>query len=303
MDLIASLQSFVRVAETRSFSAVAAERGVTQPAISRQVSALEEYLSVRLVHRSSQAVTLTEEGRNLLLPAQEVIDAAEAIRQLTMRWSRKPVGSVRVALPVSLGLYLSDRIASLLQEYDELAIRLVLRDRPGNLVEDGLDLEIRVGELADSSLICRRVGTMAYTVVASRAYLEGRSVPVHPSDLEGHDCILHNRSGMDAVWHLTEAATGTDHHVAATGRFSADNAAAAYRAALGGQGVACLPAVLVADDLESGRLIALLPGFQPPRQHIYVTFASRRRMPHRTRAVIDFLAQLFQSDPQTRIRD
>jgi DNA-binding transcriptional LysR family regulator len=116
MDLIASLQSFLRVAEIGSFSAVAAERGVTQPAISRQVSALEDYLGTRLVQRSTQAVTLTEEGRNLVVSARELVDAADGLRRVAGNWLRKPAGLVRVALPVPLGLYVSSRIPSLLRQ-------------------------------------------------------------------------------------------------------------------------------------------------------------------------------------------
>lgn len=303
MDLISSLQSFIRVAETGSFSAVAAERGVTQPAISRQVTALEEYLCARLVQRSTQAVTLTEEGRNLLLPAQELIDAADGIRQLTGRWTRHPVGSVRLALPVSLGLYLSERITELLSEFDELSVDLVLRDRCGNLIEDGLDLEVCVGEPHDAYLICRRVGSMAEMLVASPAYLERKPAPARPIDLECHDCIVHSRSGAGRSWQFLDSTNATGCNVAPRGRFSADNAAAAYRAALGGLGVACLPAVLVSEDIVAGRLRQLIPE-QPLRRHpIYITYASRRRLPHRTRAVIDFLVRSFQTDPEMRIAD
>lgn len=304
MDLISSLQAFVRVAETRSFSAVAAERGVTQPAISRQVTALEEYLCARLVQRSTQAVTLTEEGRNLLLPAQELIDAADGIRQMTGLWSRKPVGAVRMALPVSLGLYLSDRISRLLREFDELSVDLILRDRCGNLVEEGLDLEVCVGEPQDAFLICRRVGSMADILVASPDYLQANTPPPeHPSDLEKHDCIVHYRLGRARGWQFVDAANGVMSDVAPRGRFGADNAAAAYRAALGGQGIACLPAVLVADDVAAGRLCQVLPDFHLRRHSVYITYASRRRLPPRTRAVIDFLVRSFQSDPEMRISE
>ena len=128
MDLIAALRSFLGVAETGSFSAVAAERDVTQPAVSRQVSSLEDHLGTRLVQRSTQAVTLTEEGRELLIGAQQLIDCAEALRQMTASRRGKPMGRVRLAVPVPLGLYLSDKIGRLLTQYEELSVDLVLRD-------------------------------------------------------------------------------------------------------------------------------------------------------------------------------
>lgn len=306
MDLIASLQSFLRVAEIGSFSAVAAERGVTQPAISRQVSALEEYLGARLVQRSTQAVTLTEEGRNLVVSARELVDAADGLRQATANWLRKPAGVVRVALPVPLGLYVSSRISALLNQYSELSVELIMRDHVGNLVEEGLDLEVRLGEVDDASLICRRIGSTTTLVVASPEYLKRRPVPQHPRDLERHDCVVHRRLGNDDVWWFTETGNSADKKdddcaVTVRGRFRADNAAAIYRAALTGQGVACLSHLLVTEDIAQGRLCQLLPNYSLRRQPLYITYASRRRLPHRTRAVIDFLVKLLQEDPLMKL--
>lgn len=306
MDLINSLQSFLRVAETGSFSAVAAQRGVTQPAISRQVGALEEYLGAQLVQRSTQAVTLTEEGRNLLTPAQELVDAAEGIRQMTGRGLREPVGSVRVAVPVPLGLYLSDRISALLTCHGELSIELVMRDHPGSLVEEGLDLAVVAGAVEDSSLICRRVGWTTSFVVASSEYLAGRPLPEEPRDLAGHDCIVHRRRSSEDMWWFTDTrkpSTDDEHECAVkiSGRLSADNEAAVHRAALRGRGIANLSHLLVMDDIESGRLCRLLPDHQCRRQPLYITYTSRRHLPHRTRAVLDFLVELIQEDPHMKL--
>lgn len=306
MDLISSLQSFLRVAETGSFSAVAAQRGVTQPAISRQVSALEEYLGARLVQRSTQAVTLTEEGRNLLSPAQELVDAAEGLRQMTAKSLLEPVGSVRLALPVSLGLVVSDRIRSLLEQFPKLSVELILRDRPSSLIEAGLDLELRVGAVQDAALTCRRVGSSTSFVVAAPSYLEGRAAPRHPSDLASHDCIVHDRRDGAEGWCFSRAPGDPDADaagpcVAVRGRFRTDDESAAHRAALNGHGVARLSHLLVEHDLASGRLRRLLPDFQFRRDPIVIAYASRGRLPHRTRAVIDFLVQLLQEDPLLRL--
>jgi DNA-binding transcriptional LysR family regulator len=306
MDLISSLQSFLRVAEMGSFSAVAAQRGVTQPAISRQVGALEEYLGAQLVQRSTQAVTLTEEGRNLLTPAQELVDAAEGIRQMTGRGLHEPVGSVRVALPVPLGLYMSDRINSLLTRHGELSIELVMRDHAGSLVEEGLDLAVVAGTVEDSSLICRRVGWASAFVVATPQYLAERPLPREPEDLAGHDCIVHRRRNSDDVWWFTDTrkpiADGErECAVKVSGRLCADNESAVYRAALSGHGIASLSHLLVMADIESGRLCRLLPDHQCRRQPLYITYASRRRLPHRTRAVMDFLVKLIQEDPHMKL--
>jgi DNA-binding transcriptional LysR family regulator len=193
MDLIAALRTFLRVADTRSFSAVAAELGVTQPAISRQVSGLEQHLGARLVHRSTRSVTLTEEGRDLIRPAQQLIDSAEVLQQSVGRCRSKPVGRVRLSVPVPLGLYLSSHIGQLLDRCEHLSIDLVLRDGVSDLVEEGLDLEVRLGPVADSALISRRIGSTTALLVAAPQYLRGRTLPAHPRDLQEHDCIVYPR--------------------------------------------------------------------------------------------------------------
>jgi DNA-binding transcriptional LysR family regulator len=306
MDLINSLQSFLRVAETGSFSAVAAQRGVTQPAISRQVGALEDYLGAQLVQRSTQAVTLTEEGRNLLTPAQALVDAAEGIRQMTGRGLREPVGSVRVAVPIPLGLYLGDRVGSLLGQHRELSIDLVMRDDAGSIVEEGLDLAVVAGRVEDANLICRRVGWTSAFVVATPKYLAGRPLPREPRDLVGHDCIMHRRQGGDDAWWFTDTRkSSTDDEresaVTVSGRLGTDNEAAVYRAAISGHGVACLSHLLVMDDIASGRLCRLLPDHECRRRPLYITYASRRHLPHRTRVVMDFLVELIQQDPHMKL--
>ncbi len=305
MDLIAVLRTFLRVAETGSFSAVAAERGVTQPAISRQVSALEEHLGTRLVQRTTQAVSLTEEGRDLIPKAQELVDAASTMLEVARHRRGKPIGSVRIAMSVAMGTYFSGKLDSLLGQNDELSLELVVRDWNGNLIEEGLDLEIRMGEVDDSTLISRRIGTAMPFIVASPDYLRGRPAPTHPSDLEQHECIVHNRFGNDDVWWFTDAdasgSGGEELPVSVRGRFSSNSSSAIHRAALAGQGVAALSYLLVTDDVKAGRLVRLLPRYQFRRRPLYVVYPTRRSLPTRTRAVIDWLIKVLNEDPKLKL--
>lgn len=303
MDLIAALKSFVRVAQTGSFSAVAAERGVTQPAISRQVSALEDYLGACLVHRSTQAVTLTDEGRELLEPAQRLIDDADNLQFNVGAQRGKAMGRVRIALPVPLGLYLSSHLTRFLSEYDRLSVDLVLRDGASNLIEEGLDCEIRLGPLEDSTLIARTIGQTKAYLVASPGYLEGHAPLVHPRDLEHHDCIFYQRWGRENVWWFNDEryqgeAHSQDIAVSVRGRIHSNNAGAVYRAALAGQGIALLSHLLVTEDIAAGRLCHVLPGFPTRRFPIYVLYPSSRTLPHRTRVLIDYITELLKSDPE-----
>ncbi|KJV35692.1 LysR family transcriptional regulator [Luteibacter yeojuensis] len=302
MDLIAALRSFVRVAQTGSFSAVATERGVTQPAISRQVSALEDYLGARLVHRSTQAVTLTEEGRELLLPAQRLIDDAEDLPFNVGARRGRPAGRVRIALPVPLGLYLSSHLAPFLASYEGISVDLVLRDGVSNLIEEGLDCEIRLGPLEDSTLVARTIGQTKAYLVASPGYLEQHQPPAHPRDLEQHDCIFYQRWGRENVWWFSTPpapgdVAGQDLAISVSGRIHSNNAGAVYRAALAGQGIALLSHLLVAEDLAAGRLLHVMPDYPTRRFPIHVVYPSKRSLPPRTRALIDYISGLLEDDP------
>ena len=295
MDFLAALQTFLRVAETGSFSAAAAERGVTQPAISRQITALEEQLATRLVERSTRAVTLTEEGRVLIPAAQQLVDSAEILRESVGRGRASPVGRVRLSVPVALGLSLSAQIGALLNRCKELSIDLVLQDRTSDLVGEGLDLEVRVGPVADSALIARRLGSTTAFLVAAPDYLHQRSPPFHPRELPEHDCIVYHRWGDDNTWWFSSPEGEIS--VPVHGRFKANNGEAVRRAALEGLGIALLSHLTCHRDIQEGRLQTMMPEFPPLRFPLWVVYPSRRNLPARTRFVIDFLADVIAADP------
>lgn len=298
MDLIVALRTFLRVAEVGSFSAVAQERGVTQPAVSRQVSALEEHFGTRLVQRSTHAVTLTDEGRELVPAAQQLVDSAEALQDWTGRRRTKPVGRVRLSVPVPLGLYFSDKLKSLLKKYDELSIELILHDKLRDLIEDGIDLQVCVGDVSDSSLISRRIGATTAFLVAAPDYLKSRKAPKEPADLQEHDCIIYHRWGRDDVWWFDSP--GKTVSVSVRGRFRANSSDAVRRAALSGHGIALLSHLLVREDISAGRLRVLMPAFPPARFPLTIVYPSRRNLPPRVRAVIQYLSEIVQADPAMR---
>ena len=305
MDLITSLRTFIRVSETKSFSAVATERGVTQPAISRQVSALEDHLGLRLVQRSTQAVTLTGEGWHFLPSAIDLVDAADAMVNTAAHRRGAPIGKVRLATHVCFGLYISKLLPALLRQHDQLAVELLIRDRFGGLIEDGLDIEVRLGPPSDLSLVTRRVGYANALLVASPDYLCDRTVPEQPCDLADHECIHHHGSGAGDIWWFKEA-DGRDEDdefptpVEVAGRFSSNHSTTIHNAALEGQGVAALPHYQVADDIKNGRLVHLLPEHRRRGWPIFVCYPTKRSLPPRTRAVIDFLIAILARDPEMK---
>jgi DNA-binding transcriptional LysR family regulator len=292
VDLLAGFQTFVRVTETGSFSAVAQERGATQSAISRQVTSLEEELGVRLLNRSTRGLSLTQDGSNVLDHARRVLEAVEATREAAGLRRGHPSGHVRLAVPIALGLLLSSRVKDLLERYPDLSLELITGDAPRDIIEEGLDLELRVGEVAQTSLIVRPVGPTKFTAVAAPAYLQDHGAPAHPLDLQRHDCIVCTSYAYDHVWRFS--GPQGDVTVPVAGHFRVDNFEGARRAALTGVGIALLPHVLVWDNIRCGELEPLLTEYRTQAIPVSVVYASRRNLPARTRVVIDFLLEVIQ---------
>ena len=294
MDIVSALKAFLRVAETGSFSAAALDLGLTQPAISRQVSSLEEHYSTRLFHRSTNALSLTLEGERMIPMAQKVIEAVESLGETASSEGPIASGKVKVSLPAALGLYISDRLPAFLKDHPALSVDMMFQEQPSDLVGEGIDLEVRLGEGTDSSLICRRIGWTTAFLVAAPSYLQERGIPDHPSEIVDHDCICHNRGGEGRSWSFVN---GADlEKIEVTPRMIFNNAAAVHRATLAGGGLAVLSHILADADIAAGRLIQLMPAFPPARLPITVVYASRRNLPLRVRSVLNFLVAAVAQD-------
>ncbi|BCG72050.1 LysR family transcriptional regulator [Mesorhizobium sp. 113-1-2] len=294
MDVVSALRTFLRVAQTKSFSAAAIDLDLTQPAVSRQVSALEAHLKTRLLHRTTTALALTAEGEQMLPMALRVIEAVEALGQASSAEAATVSGKVRLSLPTPLGYFISDRLAALLERHPDLQVELVLRDGPSDLVANAIDLEVRLGPVGDSSLMCRRIGWTTAFLVASPAYLEGRDKPRVPQDIRDHACICYSRGGDGRSWSFSSGAD--DVVLRIEPRLVANNSMAVHRAALAGAGLAVLSHILAGSDIESGRLVRLMPDFPPTRLPINVVYPSRRNIPLRVTTVLDFLVQAVRGD-------
>ena len=294
MDVVSALRTFLRVAQTRSFSAAAVDLNLTQPAVSRQVSALEAHLKTRLLHRTTTALALTVGGEQMLPMALRVVEAVEALSEASGTEGATVSGKVRLSLPAPLGLSISDRLARLLDDHPSLAVELILREEASDLVADAIDLEVRLGPVSDSSLICRRIGWTTAFLVASPSYLKTRGIPQAPQDISGHSCICYSRAGDGRSWSFTN---GSDEMVVRVEpRLVANNSMAVHRAALAGAGLAVLSHILAEPDIEAGRLIKVMPDFPPTRLPINVVYPSRKNMPLRVTTVLDFLIQSVRGD-------
>ncbi|CAI9416798.1 HTH-type transcriptional regulator DmlR [Pleomorphomonas sp. T1.2MG-36] len=294
MDIVGTLRTFLRVVETGSFSAAALDLKLTQPAVSRQVSALEAHLGQRLLNRSTTALALTPEGERTIPMALKVIEAVDALGESTGP-AGTVSGKVRLSLPAPLGLFASERIGALLDRHRELQVELLFREDPSDLVGEGIDLEVRLGPVHDAGLIGRRIGWTTAYLVAAPAYLAKRGAPRTPDDLNGHDCICYRRGGDGSSWLFSNRMEELAVRVAP--RLVVDSAVAVHRAALAGSGLTILSHILAVPDIESGRLVCLMPDFPPARLPLNLVYPSRRNMPLRVRTVIDYLVAAMRDDP------
>ncbi|GAB4382211.1 MAG: LysR family transcriptional regulator [Elainellaceae cyanobacterium] len=295
MDRIACMKSFVRTVETGSFSAVARELDTTQPTISKQIAALEEYLDVQLLIRSTRAVSLTDAGARFYEQCQRVLEAvSEAESSVGQR--QKPAGVLRVSSPVAFGqLQIVPRLKAFLDRYPDIKIDLLITDQFVDLVEEGVDLAIRIGNVQDTSLITRRIGTTRRITVAHQSYFDRAGEPQTPEDLIQHNCIVYTRLVTGNEWHF-ESSKGPI-KVTVGGNIQANNSVAIREAVFAGLGIAVAPIWLFGDAMHHGNLRVILKVYQPVPLPIHAVYRRGRFIPAKVRCLIDFLSSEFKLDP------
>jgi DNA-binding transcriptional LysR family regulator len=290
MDLLRALGTFVRVVETGSFSAVARETGTSHSAATRLVSQLEDHFGVRLFHRTTRRLSLTEDGQDLLNHARHLLETTQEMEATLGRKRASPSGLVRVAMAPAVATLLVPQLPKMFQRYPGLSVELVLGDRFGDLIEERLDLALLPGQPGDSSLVARAIGTFGRVLVAAPAYLERCGAPAHPDDLAKHSCVIHERGPDSTRWRFAGPDGPID--VQVTGPFRADNSEVVHRATLAGFGIALLPELQVVDDIRAARLYRLLSDYPSGRGPVYIVYPSRRHLAPRTRVMIDFLVEM-----------
>ena len=289
MDLLATLKTFVAVTETGSFAAVARQENTSQSAVTRRIADLEAHFGLRLFHRTTRRLTLAPDGAELLAHAHHVLAAAEEMEGALGSHRTAAVGLVRVGTPVAFGNYIAGHIPALLARHPGLSLELDMSDSISDMIAARLDLAVRALPQQDSSIVVHRIADVGWVVAASPGYLAARGIPATPADLAAHDCLLHTTS-RSGTWSFTGPDGRLD--VPVHGRFTANVIDAPHRAALAGAGIAMLPDLEILDDLVSGRLVRLLPGYEAPRLPIYLAAPSRRHIPPRTRVVMEFITEL-----------
>ena len=292
-----SMETFIRVVEAGSISAAAAHMGIAKSAVSRRISDLEERLGVQLFRRTTRRLNLTDTGRSLYERCVTILADVEEAEQAVSREHGTLRGRLRVALPLSFGLLqLGPAITAFLQAHPEVEFDLDFNDRQVDLLAEGFDLALRIGDLADSTLIARRLASIRSCVCASPAYLERAGTPAHPGELVQHACLTYSLVPEPQVWRYT-GADGKRGSVRVGSRLQANNGDFLHRAALEGQGIVLQPLFIVQRSLDEGRLVSLLSEYEWPTTSAHALYPHTRHLSQRVRAFIDFLADWFAPGP------
>lgn len=289
MDKLGAMAVFVRVVESGSFSAVARELGSSQPTISKQVQALEAALGGRLIARSTRRLALTDEGQRYFEHCRQILAAVDSA-ELSFQTGREQVaGALRVASSVSFGrTCIAPFLGEFLGRYPQVNLELQLSDRNEDLVSEGIDVSLRIGELPASGMIARNLGQMRRLVLAAPTYLDAHGTPRTPEDLTRHNCLVFTRLPDAGTW--TFSRDGREQSVRVGGNARSNSSEAIREMVLSGLGVSLSPDWLFSADLAAGRVVPLLRGFTPRPLPIHALSPANRRQSARVRAFVEFLA-------------
>lgn len=297
MDKLNAMAIFVRVIERGSFSAVARELQTTQPTISKVLRALENELGGKLISRSTRQLSLTDEGQRYYSHCRHILAAVDAAEHSFQTGKENVAGPLRIGSSVSFGrLHIASRLAGFLEQYPQVHVDLQLDDQLQDLVSEGLDVTLRIGELRDSGLIARQIGTTHRVTLASPAYLARHPLPQSPQDLTQHNCLLFNLLSSQNQWIYEK--DHTRHVVRIGGNAQSNNSEAIREMVLSGLGIALSPLWLFHDDLKAGRVVALLQDYTPLALPIHAVSAPNRRQSARVKAFVDYLADALAQAPE-----
>lgn len=287
MDRLEAMSVFVAAVDGGSLSAAGRHLGMPLATVSRKLSDLETHLRARLLHRSTRKLTLTDAGRDYYASCKRILeDVGEAERDASGEYS-EPRGELVIAAPIVFGrLHVLPVIGQFLLAYPQVDVRLVQGDRVANLVDEHIDLAIRVGALPDSSLTATGIGSVRRMVCASPEYLSRRGTPATPEELTGHCCVSFDALGASYAWRFQTA--GEERVIAVRSRLVVNTAEAAIDAAIAGVGITRVLSYQAMEAFRAGRLQRLLQDFESAPMPVSLLFDGQRRLPLKLRAFVDF---------------
>lgn len=293
MDKLQSMRVFTKVAHCRNFSRAAEELELSRAMVSKHVNHIENALGVRLIHRTTRQLSLTEAGQQYLARCQQILADVEEAEQSIVAGNYRPKGTLRVAAPPSFGMFhLTPAIAAYKSFYPEVDVVLLLHDRVPDLAEEELDLAIRLGPLEDSTLIAHRLASVQTVVCGSPAYFKRRGRPVHPPELSRHNCLRLRYPPLKSDTWVFRGPRGK-FEIPARGTFESNIADALRVAAIEGMGLILQPAYMVGADVAAGRLQTILDDYESERVDLHAVYLHRRHLSAKVRTFVDFLKDRF----------
>ena len=296
MDRVTAMTAFVRCVERGSFSAVGREMHMTQPTMSKLIASLETHLGGKLFARSTHRLALTAEGQRFYEQCRMIVDAVDAAETSFKTGREEIAGVLHLATSVSFGrTQVMSRMRAFMRRYPSLRVDLQLSDRFVDIVEEGIDVAFRIGDLKDSSLIARRISTTYRVTVGTPEYFARHGEPKRPEELKTHNCILYTGLTSQNEWPYTR--DGRAYPVRVSGSFQSNSAEAIRAATLAGIGIAFSPVWLFGEDIQAGRLKVVLADYPPKPMPIHAVLPANRRHSAKVKACVDFFQAEFELDP------
>jgi len=293
---LAQVETFVAVARLGSFTAAADDLDISRTMASKNVQLLEDRLRVKLLNRTTRSVHLTEAGAAYLEQAQEALRVLEQAGEQAASLAGQATGRLRVAAPLIFAtLYLSPVIGAFQDRYPDIQMEVDLSDALSDLIEGGFDVALRIGTMADSGLIQRRLVPIRRVICAAPSYLDRHGRPGGPEDLARFNCLDYRHMAERTQWVLMQGETR--HSVYVTGDLRANNGEFLTRVAIAGRGIVNIPTFIAAGALRDGRLERVLPGFAPPEQALFALYPAGRAVPMKLRVFLDFIARALAELP------
>ena len=293
MSVLPYLETFDAVIEHGSFTAAAEALAISKPVVSKQVSQLERYLGVQLLQRTTRRLHLTEAGEVFARYAHGIVAEAREAEQSVLPLQSEPQGMLRISAPESLAMSLLPKaLLSFQQRFPKVTLDLRISGKFVDLVDEGIDVALRVGELDDSSLVARQLMPCRFHVAASPAYWQRAGIPEHPNDLSGHNCLVYSHSPKPSSWAFADN-NGGNLAIKVKGNLRSDAGRVLLGAAINGQGVLIGPTYMLADAIEAGQLEAVLEAYSRPATGLYAVYPYSKLVSSKVRAFVDHLVETW----------
>jgi len=291
MDVMQSMAIFRRVVEAKNFSAVARETNMSQSTVSKHIAALEERLDTKLLNRSTRSIMLTEAGKEYYHHCIRILNDFQEAEASVGKGKIKPTGTLRISTSAAFGrTCLLPHMKEFFDQFPDIDIDLLFDDDYIDLVKEGIDLAIRIGPLADSTLIARKIGSSPRVVVASPDYLVKHGRPKKPADLSKHNCLLYSLQKTPNLWYFNSTQEG-DESIKVNGRLKASSPDAVCDATVEGLGISILGEWYAREHIKNGRLKVILLDYRPTTYDIHAVYPERRFVPQKVKQMIKFLAE------------